>query len=147
LFIEVCKSDNNYCQEAVNSVTVVKYCPTSITEWGVAARRKNCSSIASKQNCSPSEKFQYHCVINGYRNETLEVCAPTRIIFGHCAEFNVDGGVIQDQIFTPCKDTFPKCDQFYRSVTAYKYPDCYKLVLEGQVKFSTPPGTDKSSSS
>lgn len=39
---------------------------------------------------------------------------------GHCAEFNVGGGVIQDQMSTPCNDKFPKCDQYYRSVTAFK---------------------------
>lgn len=78
----MCKSENIYCQEAVDSVEIVKSCPTSKTEWDNAARRKNCSGIALHQDCSPVEKFQYHCVINGYRNETLEVCAPSRIIFG-----------------------------------------------------------------
>lgn len=57
-------------------------CPTSKKEWDIAARKKNCSKIASHQKCSSVEKFQYHCVLNGYRNETLEVCAPSRVIFG-----------------------------------------------------------------
>lgn len=59
-------------------------CPTSKTDWDNAARKKNCSGVhvTSKQNCSIADKFVYHCVINGYRNETLEVCAPTKIIFG-----------------------------------------------------------------
>lgn len=61
----------------------MKLCPTSKKEWDDAARRKDCSSIASKQNCSSVEQFQYHCVIDGYRRFTFEVCAPTRIIFGN----------------------------------------------------------------
>lgn len=76
-------SQNRYCQEAVNSVESVTSCPTSKKEWDIAALRKNCSGIASRQNCTKKvEKFQYHCVINGLRNKLVEVCASTRIIFG-----------------------------------------------------------------
>lgn len=137
LQVELCTSINKYCQEAVDSVRVVDSCPTSKTEWDVAARKKNCGRIASKQNCTTVEKYQYHCVINGLRSELLEVCAPTRIIFGHCVEFNVLGGVIQDQLSTPCKATFPKCADHYLSSDIYQYPDCYKLVLknEGSLAF------------
>lgn len=39
---------------------------------------------------------------------------------GHCVEFNLLGGVIQDQRSSRCNDTFPKCDSFYDSTTAYK---------------------------
>lgn len=134
---QLCAGENRYCQEAVDSVAIVDFCPTSKTEWDAAARRKNCSKIASTQNCSPADKFVYHCVINGYRNETLEVCAPSRIIFGRCVEFNVGGGVIQDQISAPCSDPFPKCDAIYDSWTAYKFPDCYQLVSMGQETSST----------
>lgn len=110
------------------SAALVTSCPTSKVEWDTAALKKNCRGIASQQNCAPVDKFRYHCVINGYRNETLEVCAPSRIIFGHCVEFNQLGGVIQDQWSSPCNDTFPKCDVIYASTAAYKYPDCYELV-------------------
>lgn len=130
LIIQLCRG--RYCQEAVNSVQIVESCPTLETEWAAAARKKNCSRIAMQQDCSLVELFQYHCVVNGYRNETLEVCAPRRIIFGHCVEFNVPGGVIQDQLSTPCNNIFPKCDGIYESVTAYKYPDCYQLVYNNK---------------
>lgn len=56
---------------------------------------------------------------------------------GRCAEFNVGGGVIQDQRSAPCSDPFPKCDAIYDSWTAYKFPDCYKLVSMGQKTSST----------
>lgn len=131
-------SQNRYCQEAVNSVESVTSCPTSKTEWDIAALRKNCSGIAPRQNCTKKvEKFQYHCVINGLRNKLVEVCASTRIIFGYCVEFNVRGGVIQDQRSAPCNQTFPKCDNIYPSSDAYKYPDCYKLVSISEDRSST----------
>lgn len=130
LQVELCTSQNRYCQEAVDSVTIVESCPTTKAEWDVAAQKKNCGGIASKQDCATVEKFQYHCVVNGLRNKLLEVCAPTRIIFGHCVEFNVLGGVIQDQLSAPCNATFPKCAYFYLSSDIFKYPDCYKLVLK-----------------
>lgn len=41
-------------------------------------------------------------------------------VSGHCVEFNVPGGVIQDQLSAPCNETFPKCDRIYNSTTAYK---------------------------
>lgn len=124
------KGENRYCQEAVDSVEMVLSCPTSKEEWANAARKKNCSSIATKQKCVPANEFRYHCVINGYRDKMVEVCAPTRIIFGHCTEFNRRGGIIQDQKSAICNDKFPKCDEHYYSSDAYKYPDCYRLVYK-----------------
>lgn len=121
-------TENIYCKEAVESVKTVSFCPTSKEQWDKAASRKNCWEKALTQTCSAPEKFLYHCVINGYGNATLEVCAPRRLILGHCAEFNEVGGVIQDQFISPCSETFPKCDHFYWSTEAYNYEDCYKLV-------------------
>lgn len=129
--IQWCTSQNIYCQEAVDSVTVVESCPTSKEEWDSAAFKKNCSRIAARQNCiNAGEKFQYQ--FNGLRNKLLEVCAPTRIIFKHCVEFNVRGGVIQYHLSAPCSATFPKCDEYYFSSDAYKYPDCYTLVSKSK---------------
>lgn len=121
-------SEARYCPKAVGSIKYVVSCPTSKTEWDTAASKKNCSRLASHQNCSSVEQFKYHCVINGFRNATLEVCAPSRMIFGHCVEFNLLGGVIQDQMSSPCNNIFPKCDAIFRSTDAYKYPDCFDLV-------------------
>lgn len=79
---QLLKSQNMYCQEAVDSVKIVTSCPTSKTEWDAAAKRKNCNIIAQHQNCVSGQNFKYHCVINGLRNNLIEVCAPARIIFG-----------------------------------------------------------------
>lgn len=141
--VHLCTSQNRYCQVAVDSVTIVESCPTTKTEWDAAARIKNCSRIASSQKCSSVDQFVYHCVINGYRNVTLDVCAPSRIIFGHCVEFNVGGGVIQDQRSALCNNTFPKCDRMYDSTDAYRYTDCYKLVSLSKTTYSTTTTTSR----
>lgn len=89
-------------------------------------------------------------MIDGFRKETLELCAPQKIIFGrffflqknsvfwfnfsfctipcvltfvilgHCTEFNVAGGVIQSHAAAECNKIFPKCDNVYNSTDAYK---------------------------
>lgn len=51
------------------------FCPTSKEEWDRAALQKNCSKF--------EQQYEYHCLINAFLNETLEVCAPKKIIFGN----------------------------------------------------------------
>lgn len=71
------------CEESANTVRPVKRCPTDPKSWEMAAKNMDCGAI--KQNCSQStyrHYFQYHCVINAWMNETLEVCALNRTIFG-----------------------------------------------------------------
>lgn len=48
---------------------------------------------------------------------------------GHCVEFNVGGGVIQDQRSAKCDDTFPKCESIYNSVDAYKCNAIKKNII------------------
>lgn len=113
------------CHESVNDIRIVDSCPTSKEEMENAANNKNCTKFAKNRNCT---HLEYHCVINTYMNETLEVCAPKRFIFGYCTEFNAVGGVVQRHYAAKCNDKFPKCDRIYSSIYAYKYSDCYKLV-------------------
>lgn len=125
------------CQIAVYNVEVVESCPKSKEEWDIAASKKQCSKIAAEakeKNCTIDEKNPtYHCVINAFRNKLLEVCADENTIFGHCAEFNEVGRVIQIHNTAPCEEEFPNCDDAYRSVDAYKYQDCYTLVNQTEV--------------
>lgn len=120
---------NSACKEAVTDIKIVESCPTSIKEMYEAANDMKCAEFAARKNCS---NIKYHCFINEYTNETLEVCAPNRFIFGHCTEFNVAGGVIQRHATAKCNDVFPKCDTIYRSMDAYKFPDCYTLVYKAR---------------
>lgn len=57
---------------------VVDDCPDSEYKWRQAAARKNCSAFASV--CDEPGRLEYHCVINTFVNETLEVCAYGKII-------------------------------------------------------------------
>lgn len=59
------------------------FCPKSKEEWGNAAKLKNCEITASKQKCSNTSEFVYHCVIDGYQEKTLEVCAPRKLMHGN----------------------------------------------------------------
>lgn len=79
----MCRGEFKYCQEAVDNMESVTSCPTSKKEWESAANRKHCQLTAAQQKCSEPETFVYHCVINGYGNETLEVCAPRRLMIGN----------------------------------------------------------------
>lgn len=71
------------CNESAGTVRPVDRCPKDSKSWEIAAKNMRCDAI--KQNCSQSSSrriFQYHCVINAWMNETLEMCAPNRTIFG-----------------------------------------------------------------
>ncbi|XP_065927664.1 uncharacterized protein [Magallana gigas] len=113
------------------TIKYVEKCPTDAKSWKIAAEKMNCESI--EQRCSDSfntgrHQFQYHCVINAWRNATLEVCALNRTIFGYCTEYNINGTVIQDNYGADCTMFNPPCPSSYNSAEAYKYQTCYDLV-------------------
>lgn len=60
----------------------MKSCPQNVNEWNEAAARKGCEKIS--HSCS---SFVYHCVINAWGNETIEVCAPRLLIVGKNASY------------------------------------------------------------
>ena len=65
------------CNESTATVEVIPHCPKTLEEQVEAAVRKSCSKYS--HTCS---SFVYHCVMNVWENETLEVCAPRKIIVG-----------------------------------------------------------------
>ena len=62
------------CIKSADTAIVVQVCPQTKMEWKVAAEKKNCKSYCSS--------FQYHCVMNTWGNETIEVCVPGLQIVG-----------------------------------------------------------------
>lgn len=112
-------------------------CPDSVDKWKEASERKNCTQYASQ--CSEPEKLEYHCVINPFINETLEVCAyGQNIVLGHCAEYSSSGNLIQPNLNTNCMDFSSKpCPIAYKSTEAYKYPGCYDLTKKTTVTEQT----------
>lgn len=116
------------CSVSPSTVQIVDNCPDSEDEWRQAAARKNCAAYAS--NCSEPEKLVYHCVINSFVNQTLEVCAYWRItLFGSCTEYSLSGNIIQRSWYTNCTQfTKNPCPLAYKSNDSYKYPGCYELT-------------------
>lgn len=67
------KANGESCPISRMTVQVVEECPDSLEKWNRAAERKNCAAFAT--HCGGPKKLQYHCVINPFVNETIEVCA------------------------------------------------------------------------
>lgn len=61
-----------------DQIETVNSCPQTAAEWKEAATRKNCKTTS--HNCY---SLDYHCVINAWMNETIEVCAPNVVIVGN----------------------------------------------------------------
>ena len=62
------------CIVSKSTVKKVKSCPQNAEEWGNAADKKGCEKV--------NHSFIYHCVMNTWRNETVEVCASAIGIVG-----------------------------------------------------------------
>lgn len=122
-----------------DKVKTVDSCPQTAAEWKEAAARKNCKTTS--QNCS---SLDYHCVINAWMNETIEVCAPKVIIAGTvCAEFNFGGNRIQRNENAACQN----CPKAYYSNVAFKYTECYKYVERSKGLNTSKSNTESSYSS
>lgn len=107
---------------------VVENCPDNEVIWKEAATRKNCSAYASQ--CGEPEKLVYHCVVNTFVNQTLEVCAYGKTIhLGSCTEYSKSANLIQQSFKANCsRFSQNKCPNTYSSTEAYKYPGCYDLT-------------------
>lgn len=67
-------------------MVIVSDCPDSEEKWREAAERKNCAVYASQ--CDEPQRLVYHCTINAFSNQTLEVCAYWKYIFKGIFVFN-----------------------------------------------------------
>lgn len=70
----------DYCPASAPTVSVVSKCPTTKAEWDQAASRKKCSHMSAK--CGDKSPV-YHCLLNQWGNETVEVCASTWYMSGN----------------------------------------------------------------
>lgn len=119
---------SNSCDVTRSTMQVVDGCPDSEEKWKERAAIKDCAAYASQ--CAEPERLVYHCVISPYVNQTLEVCAYAQnIVQGHCTSYSFSGNLIVPNLRTNCSAFEEKpCPVFYRSDTAYNYPECYKLT-------------------
>lgn len=117
---------NDACGVSGSTIQVVKNCPDSEDKWREAAVRKNCAAYGNQ--CSDPKRPVYHCLINEYINQTLEVCAYAQnIVLGYCTYYS--GNRILPNFRTSCKKfVMNPCPDFYRSTEAYKYQGCYELT-------------------
>lgn len=69
------------CEASRATLEYVNRCPKDETEWKKAASEKDCSAV--RQNCTSSDNFVYHCLINAWENATVEVCATRVHIIGN----------------------------------------------------------------
>lgn len=128
LLLHTLQASSDSCHISKSTVQIVDNCPKSEKKWKQAAVKKNCEALASQ--CSEPERLEYHCVINPFINQTIEVCAYAQnIVLGYCTEYSTVENMIQQSAKTHCR-SFQKnpCPIFYRSTEAYKYQDCYELT-------------------
>lgn len=126
--VQILRAITDSCLASKRTVQFVKDCPQNEKSWREAAARKKCLGYAS--NCSEPERLVYHCVINAFVNQTLEVCAYERfIMLGYCAEYSFGGNRIQQNSKAICSN-IPQnsCPDGYPSTEAYKYQNCYELT-------------------
>nr|XP_022294525.1 uncharacterized protein LOC111104721 isoform X2 [Crassostrea virginica]XP_022294526.1 uncharacterized protein LOC111104721 isoform X2 [Crassostrea virginica] len=121
-------TEERNCPFSSKTVVRVDSCPMNRTAVERRKEIKNCEAIAKKQNCTESNKFLYHCVINEYGDALVEVCAPVYIMNGFCAEYNSIGERIQHHQRLKCSDVIPPCANRYTSTDAYLYKGCYDAV-------------------
>uniref|UniRef100_A0A8W8MLE9 Chitin-binding type-2 domain-containing protein n=1 Tax=Magallana gigas TaxID=29159 RepID=A0A8W8MLE9_MAGGI len=135
--VKTVETSSDFCNVTRSTKKVVPTCPDSLDKWNEASKRKNCTQYASQ--CSEPEKLEYHCVINPFINETLEVCAyGQNIISGHCTEYSSSGNLIQPNLNTNCMNfSSNPCPVVYKSTEAYKYPGCYDLTNKTTVTEQT----------
>lgn len=68
------------CPQSIPTMNIVNSCPKDITELIKAKERKQCYLIS--QNCTTTDRFEYHCLPNKFINTFVEVCTPKAIIVG-----------------------------------------------------------------
>ncbi|XP_062580079.1 uncharacterized protein LOC134242075 [Saccostrea cucullata] len=114
------------CPKSTETIKYVPGCPTTEEAWKEREEQKRCEDV--EQDCVTKERFVYHCAVNEWRNVTLEVCAPLRIIFGRCVEYNVLGKRIQFNR-ERCTTFWKPCPEHYQSNDVYLYPECFKTIM------------------
>lgn len=74
------------CKASFETVSNVDSCPDNESSWKDRANIKNCTIQTKCDN----KKLEYHCLLTGYQNQSIEVCAPnTRLVNGKIALYSV----------------------------------------------------------
>lgn len=128
---------SRFCQWSNGTAVTVSSCPQNKSEMEERAKIKNCNVTAGIQNCTDTENFKYHCVMNELETNFVELCAPQYYIHGYCTEYNTLGAAIQEHFSLKCSDVKPPCNASYLSTDAYLYEGCSKMVRKNMQMSST----------
>ncbi|XP_078329648.1 uncharacterized protein LOC111102730 isoform X2 [Crassostrea virginica] len=123
------------CPVSTPTVTSVPRCPATLEEMKEAAQRKKCEMMADSKNCDMPPV--YHCLLNQWKNDTIEVCASPWYISGFCAIYNTVEMKVTDDFTRDCA-TMKDCPTRYHSPEAYKYQTCYEKINTGKISTSSP---------
>ncbi|XP_048771025.2 uncharacterized protein LOC125677092 isoform X2 [Ostrea edulis] len=118
------------CLASVSTI-VHKICPDSTESRNLRAKEVGCELMAN--SCADSVDYVYHCLLNEWGNNSLEICAPTTKIVGqYCAEFNVGGGIVQEHHKTNASCTL--CPYIYNSSDSFRYGECFRGLVSNFTK-------------
>ncbi|XP_056014795.1 uncharacterized protein LOC125675832 isoform X3 [Ostrea edulis] len=73
------------CSPSRQTVRETMSCPRNKEEWTMRAKKMKCHD--HPQNCTSTDNFKYHCVLNVWGNATIELCAEERVIGGNALNF------------------------------------------------------------
>ncbi|XP_061169167.1 uncharacterized protein LOC133178489 [Saccostrea echinata] len=119
------ESKSIICEISINTFVYVNDCPRSLEEWTKASDIKQCYNVP--QNCTSSEQFRYHCLLDPSNQRLFEICATERIMTGQfCPKFNIHGFRLENNYARPCVNSTPSCPYHYSSTDVYKYKNCYQ---------------------
>uniref|UniRef100_A0A8W8JFU6 Uncharacterized protein n=1 Tax=Magallana gigas TaxID=29159 RepID=A0A8W8JFU6_MAGGI len=120
------------CAESIPTISTVSRCPSNVTEWDIAAKRKSCNVLAKIQNCTHANNFVYHCVLNEEATMLVEVCAPIYYLAGYCSRYSEVDGKFINKPDLDCTVFDPPCPNRFTSNESYKYQKCYEKVIKQQ---------------
>ena len=132
IYLQITEASAYSCSISRDTVHVVDRCPETEEGWKEAAERKNCSHYAHL--CTNPEKLLYHCVVNPYVNQTLEVCAIRKNIIGGREMFQLNhlrhsGVVILYYFSSPCEFFLVTCHLSACMYSAHLELNYCKLVF------------------
>ena len=87
------------CTDSGKTVKRVERCPQTQEAWEEEAARKNCGDIP--HSCS-----SFVCVMNTWRNETVEVCAPRSQIVGNYEKYDYQMNMYSQWYFVMYKTSY-----------------------------------------
>lgn len=118
-------STGEQCSASLPTVRVVQTCPRNESELSHAQQQKKCEHLAKNQKCTTPAKFKYHCVLNAFLNETIEVCAPEIYSQGLCVKF--DEGTLLQMFGENCTSYSHPCSTRFLSSDPLQYLQCNDL--------------------